>query len=188
MKKNFFYALGMAALLCGCDSGTVEENGNRMAAYGFVSGFGNVTTTFSYYDFTVEEPDCEIYGFSGLEDFGRWTSGDSVSFKFEGVSPNSNLTAKIDFCMIGPSGNTPLKYDAYANDVKICSNEAYSGTKSTYINIPANVIGDKEDLYLYLYMKNPVRPMDENPNVYDSRPLGLAVTGVSLYGFSVEED
>lgn len=185
MKKIFFYALGMAAMLCGCSSGSVEEDENHMTATGLVGGLGNVVMSASYYDFKEENPGCEFSGFSQLENFGRWTSEDSCTIWFDNIVPNSELTVKIGVVMTSPSGEA-TKYDAYANGSYICSGETYPG--SVYVNIPADKVGDNENLSIGLKIKNPKRPIDINPSIYDSRLLGLAVANITLYGYSLEEE
>ena len=171
MKTIFFYALGMAAMLCGCSSGSVEEDGNRMSATGFVGGLGNATTFVSYYDFREEEPGCQISGFSGAEGFGRWTSEEAPTITFENIMPNSDLTA--------------TKYEAYANDQKVDEGETYPGV--FYVNIPAEAVGDNDNLTLVLKILNPKRPIDVNPEIYDSRLLGMGISSITLYGISIEE-
>lgn len=184
MKTIFFYALGMAAMLCGCSSGSVEEDGNRMSATGFVGGLGNATTFVSYYDFREEEPGCQILGFSGAEGFGRWTSEEAPTITFENIMPNSDLTAKINVANAVPGGEA-TKYEAYANDQKVDEGETYPGV--FYVNIPAEAVGDNDNLTLVLKILNPKRPIDVNPEIYDSRLLGMGISSITLYGVSVDE-
>ncbi|MBQ0156894.1 MAG: hypothetical protein KBT22_10030 [Bacteroidales bacterium] len=184
MKKTFFYALGMAAMLCGCGSDSVVVDGNLMTSTGFVGGLGNVTTTTSYYDFKEEDPQCTITGFSQIEDFGRWSSEDSCMVVFDKIVPNSELTAKLNVTMTCPSGE-PVKYNVYANGAYICSGESFAG--NIYVNIPAEKVGDNDNLTLSFKIKNPVRPIDINPKIYDSRLLGFAVADITLYGYSMDE-
>lgn len=182
MKKNFFCALGMAVLLCSCGGNSVVEEGNRMAASGFVGGLGNVTTSMSFYDFTEDEPGCEYTGFSGKEGFGRWTEGEESSMVFENIVPGSEVTAKIMVSMATPAGEA-AKYEAFVNDQYICSGETFPGP--IYVNIPSNVIGDNDVMTLVLKHKNPKRPIDVNPNNYDSRLLGMGIRNVTLIGYAL---
>ncbi len=184
MKKNFFYALGMAAMLCGCSSSSVEESGNRMSATGFVGGLGNATMSVSYYDFKEEDPGCQISGFSGAEGFGRWTNEESSTITFENIIPNSDLTAKINVTNAVPGGDA-TKYEVYVNEQKVDEGETYPG--DIYVNVPADAVGDNDNLNLVFKILNPKRPIDVNPEIYDSRLLGMAISGITLYGVAVDE-
>ena len=183
MKKNFFYALGMVAMLCGCSSGTVEEEENRMIATGFVGGLGDATTSISYYDFKEEDSGCKISGFSGLEDFGRWSEVDSCNISFDNIVPNSDLTIRINVFLTGPA-NEPAKYSAYANGKYVGSGETYHGV--IYINVPSEAVGDSENLNLGLKMKNAQRPIDVDPEKKDTRLLGLAISNITIFGYALE--
>ncbi len=185
MKKNFFYALGMAAMLCGCSSGSVEEDGNRMSATGFVGGLGNATASVSYYNFKEEDPGCQISGFSVPENFGRWTNEEYPAITFENITPNSDLTAKISVTNTVPGGDA-TKYEVYANEQKIGEGETYPGV--IYVNVPAEAVGDNDNLTLMFKMLNPKRPIDVNPEIYDSRLLGMGISNITLYGVSVDEE
>lgn len=184
MKKIFGYLLVIVATLSGCSSDPVVVDGNHMTSVGFVGGLGNVTTTTSYYNFKEEDPKCAITGFSQIEDFGRWSNEDSCVIIFDKIVPNSELTAKINVTMTCPSGE-PVKYNAYANGAYVCSGESFAG--DIYVNIPAEKVGDNDNLTLSFKIKNPVRPIDINPNIYDSRLLGFAIANITLYGYSLEE-
>ena len=184
MKKIFLYALGMAAMLCGCSSGSVEEDGNRMTATGFVGGLGNATTSVSYYDFKEEDPGCQISGFSAAEGFGRWTNEEAPTITFENITPNSDLTAKITVTNAVPGGDA-TKYEVYANETKVDEGETYPGV--IFVNIPADAVGDNDNLVLVLKILNPKRPIDVNPEIYDSRLLGMGISCITLYGVSVDE-
>lgn len=185
MKKIFLFALGMASLLCGCDSSTVEEQGNKMSATGFVGGLGNVTTTVSYYDFKEEDPGCEISGFSDAEGFGRWTKEETCNILFDNITPNSDLTAKILVTMSIPGGDEPTKYEAYVGNTKVGYGETWPGV--VFVNIPSGVVGDNDKLELTIKILNPKRPIDVNPNRYDSRLLGMGISSITLSGISFEE-
>lgn len=180
MKKIFFYALGMVAMLCGCSSGSVEEEENRMIATGFVGGLGDATTSISYYDFKEEDPGCKI---SGLEDFGRWSEVDSCNISFDNIVPNSDLTIRINVFLTGPA-NEPAKYSAYANGKYVGSGETYHGV--IYINVPSETVGDGENLNLGLKMKNAQRPIDVDPEKKDTRLLGLAISNITIFGYALE--
>lgn len=183
MKKIFFYALAIASMLCGCDSGSVVEEGNKMTAEGFVGGLGNVTTSVSYYDFKEEDPGCKITGFSMTEGFGRWTDEEISTMTFGNVTPNSDLTAKIFMSMSTPSGEA-TKFEAYVGEKKVGYVESYPGI--VYVNIPADAVGDADSLTLSFKMLNAKRPIDVDPNKYDSRLLGMGVKYVTLYGVSLD--
>ncbi len=184
MKKIFFYALGLASMLCSCGSGTVEEEGNKMTAYGFVGGLGNATTSVSYYDFKEEDPGCKISGFSMVEGFGRWTDEEVCTMTFDNITPNSDLTAKIFMSMSTPSGDA-TKFEAYVGEQKVAYVESYPGV--VFVNIPYYVVGDNESITLTFKMLNAKRPIDVDPNKYDSRLLGMGVSYVTLYGVAVDE-
>lgn len=183
MKKTFLYALGMMAMLCSCNSGSVVENGNGMTATGFVAGLGNATSSVAYYDLREENPGCKVDGFSHVEPFGRWSSSEFCYFVFDNITPNSELTAKINVAMAIPTG-AAAQYDVFANDQYVSSGEAYQGV--LYINIPSSKVGDSDTLALGFKIKNTFRPIDLDPNIYDSRQLGMALTDVTLYGYSLD--
>lgn len=185
MKKTFFYALGMAAMLCGCGSGTVEEEGNTMKASGFVGGLGNATLTASHYDFKEEDPGLKITGFSMVEGFGRWTDEEICTMEFDNITPNSDLTVKIFMSMSTPAGEA-TKFEAYVGEQKVGYIESYPGV--VFVNIPYYVVGDNDNLTLTCKMLNAKRPIDVDPNKYDSRLLGMGVSYVTVYGISLDGD
>lgn len=186
MKKIFFYVLGLMTMLCSCESSSqIEEDGNKMTASGYVEGFGDATLSVSHYNLRAEDPECEIYGFSGAEDFGRWTNDDTCIVIINDIVSNSDLTAKFKVEMTAPGGE-PVKYDAFANGVYVGSGQSLS--QSIYINIPSEVVADNDNLALLLVMSNLKRPIDLNPSVNDTRRLGLAVSGITLYGVSQDEE
>ena len=94
------------------------------------------------------------------------------------------LTSKIVVTNAVPGGDA-TKYEVYVNEQKVDEGETYPG--DIYVNVPADAVGDNDNLNLVFKILNPKRPIDVNPEIYDSRLLGMAISSITLYGVAVDE-
>ena len=186
MKKSILAVWGVAALLCSCSSSTSVETESGMKASAFVNGIGNVNSTFSYYDLTKVDAECELYGFCGSEGFGRWSNGDTAIIDLK-TEPKSEFTVKMCIDRVITPDDEAFVFDVLANNEPLTQISIH-GRGNAYVNVPKSMVGGDGSVRLTLAFKNAALPAKYNPENKDGRKLGMAIKDITLYGYNLEEN
>ncbi len=180
MKKKFFYALGMVFAMCCCSS-----NGDNVS-YDAINDYeSNVTHLYSYYDLRQENPGCDIYGFCDKEDFGRWSNGDTVIIDLM-AAPMAEITVKLDIDRVVTPADIPFVFNVDVNGERL-SHFSISGYSSVYVNVPKEYLGADGSARLIVVFENAALPGKYNPENPDPRKLGFALSGITVYGYSLKK-
>lgn len=182
MKKLFYAVFGLAALFTSCTSPVNVNEGKVNTPSVYVEGKGNVSNIFSFYDFTQENPGCEINGFCGNEDFGRWTNADTAIIDLN-TAPMAEFTVKLNIDRVITPETEPLVFDVQVNGEKIAHEATNGGI--IYINVPKEKVGADGFARLLFLFENAAKPSKYNPQNTDPRKLGFGLRNVTVYGYSV---
>ena len=177
--KRIMYALGMALALCCCSS---KED--KASSDGFESE-SKVNHIYSYYDLREENPGCDIYGFCSKEDFGRWSNGDTVIVDLM-AAPMAEITVRLDVDRVITPESEPFEFDVDVNGARV-SHIATNGNNSVYVNVPKENLGADGSARLIFIFKNAAKPGKYNPENPDPRKLGFALSGITVYGYSLKK-
>jgi len=157
-----------------------------------------MTKQMLYYDFSKELPsNLDVSGLSGIEDWGRWSDGPVVEFKFYYLPMNKEEDLILKF-YIRPFVYHLRQYQT----VKIFVNDKHMDTwkykfgqsfPNTILEIPRQMLNNKEDIFLKIKfeIENPVSPIELNYNE-DERKIGIGFMNISIdkkirdYDFSKE--
>lgn len=175
--KRIMYVFGMVLALCCCST---KEN---TTASSESNNDSKVNYLYSTYDFTQEPVGCDIYGFSGNESFGRWTYGDTAIIDLK-TAPLAEFTAKFDISMIGVVGE-PLVFDVNVNG-NVVSHVSTNGGEPIFVNVSKECVGVDGSARIFFIFKNASVPAKYNPENKDPRKLGLALRGMTVYGYSLK--
>ncbi|MCQ2189855.1 MAG: hypothetical protein MJZ00_08125 [Paludibacteraceae bacterium] len=178
--KSIMYFLGMAFAMCCCSS---KQEPVEAAAQSESEKDSNVNHFYSFYDFSKEDPGCEFSGFSGDESFGRWSSGDTSTIDLM-TAPMAEFTARLDVHRIGTEGE-PIEFDVLVNSEPV-SHVSTNGHESVYVNVSKENVGADGSARLMLAFKNAAKPSKYNPESKDPRKLGIALSSVTVYGYSMK--
>ncbi len=177
------YVVGMTLAMCCCS--TKEEKAPVSGSTEIKSeSESDVNHLYSYYDFRQENPGCEISGFSGNENFGRWSNGDTATIDLM-AAPMSEVTVKLDVDrVICP--DEPLKFDVEVNGEHL-SHISTNGNSSVFVNVPKDNLGADGSIRMMFIFENAAKPSKYNPENHDGRKLGFALSGITLYGYSLKK-
>ncbi len=175
--KRVIYVFGMILALCCCST---KEKETPDSASSEVKSESNVNHLYSFYDFCQENPGCEISGFSGNEDFGRWSNGDTATIELM-AAPKAEVTVKLDVDrVICP--DEPLRFNVEVNGERV-SQISTNGHSSVFVNVPKENLGADGSVRMMFIFENAAKPSKYNPENHDGRKLGFAVKNVTVYGY-----
>ncbi len=177
--KNVIYFLGMVLAMCCCSS--KEDKASVAASEGATD---NVTHLYTYYDFRKENPGCEIEGFSGSDDFGRWSNGDTATVELM-AAPMAEITLRLDVDRVITPRDIPFVFDVEVNGAKI-AHLSTNALSTVYVNVPKENIGADGSARVKFIFENAAQPSKYNPENTDGRKLGFALSGITLYGYSLK--
>lgn len=180
--KRVMYVLGMTLVLCCCST---KEEKSPDSVTTEVKSESNVKPLYSFYDFCQENPGCEISGFSGNEDFGRWSNGDTATIELMAV-PKAEVTVKLDVDRI-ICPDEPLRFDVEVNGEKI-SHFSTNGNSTVFVNVPKENLGADGSIRMMFIFENAAKPGKYNPENHDGRKLGFALRNVTVYGYCLNKD
>lgn len=180
--KRFMYVLGMTLALCCCST---KEEKTSVPASTEVECESNVKHLYSYYDFCQEDLGCEISGFSGNEDFGRWSNGDTATIELM-AAPKAEVTVKLDVDrVICP--DEPLRFNVEVNGERV-SHFSTNGNSSVFVNVPKENLGSDGSVRMMFIFENAAKPGKYDPENHDGRKLGFAIKNVTVYGYYLNKD
>ncbi|MBR5210913.1 MAG: hypothetical protein UH850_11690 [Paludibacteraceae bacterium] len=180
MMKRIMYVLGMVFALCCCSS-----NGDKASSDAINDNGSNVNYLYSYYDFRQENPGCDIYGFCSKEDFGRWSNGDTVIIDLM-AAPMAEITARLDIDRVVTPDNIPFVFNVEVNGERV-AHISTTGNNSVYVNVPKENLGADGSARLIVVFENAALPGKYNPENPDPRKLGFALSGITVYGYSLKK-
>ena len=180
--KRFMYVLGMTLALCCCST---KEEKTSVPASTEVESESNVKHLYSYYDFCQEDLGCESSGFSGNEDFGRWSNGDTATIELM-AAPKAEVTVKLDVDrVICP--DEPLRFNVEVNGERV-SHFSTNGNSSVFVNVPKENLGSDGSVRMMFIFENAAKPGKYDPENHDGRKLGFAIKNVTVYGYYLNKD
>jgi phosphoglycerol transferase len=174
-SKYLGLLLLLAGLISGCgnDSGVpVAENVNSdlMAPrYEASLSEGIDFKKPGYPSFLVD-----VSGVSGREDWGRWSDGPSVKFRFKQSLPNK-FTLLISAGAMGPNLNQPIIVRIGKVNQKFISTE-----KDQVSEFALNFEDIKDADTIEIIPPKPTQPKDIDPNNGDQRFLGVAMVSIKI--------
>ncbi len=180
--KRIMYLLGMALTLCCCSS---KEDKAAAPAETETQSDSNVNHLYSYFDFRQENPGCEISGFSGNESFGSWSNGDTATIDFM-AAPMAEITVRLDVDRVITPDNEPFVFNVEVNGEKV-SHVSTNANSSVFVNVPKENLGADGSVRMMFIFENAAQPSKYNPDNHDGRKLGFALSGVTVYGYSLKK-
>lgn len=178
--KRIIYMLGMVLTLCCC-----SQKGDKAPVADENEAETNVKHLYTYYDFSKEDPGCEISGFSGNESFGRWSNGDTAIVDLM-AAPMAEVTVRLDVDRVITPDDIPFVFYVDVNGERL-SHISTNGNNSVYVNVPKKNLGADGSCRLVFVFENASTPSKYNPDNHDGRKLGFALSGVTLYGYSLKK-
>jgi hypothetical protein len=117
-------------------------------------------------------------GWSGREPNGTWTEGKVAELEFliNETQLKNDLFLDIDIQYRLTDSIT-----VFANSSIISDNLHVENGSKLHIRIPKTVYTRGRELIIEIYLNNPKRPTDINPNSTDRRELGIMISAISLY-------
>lgn len=139
---------------------------------------------YSTYDLSKENPGCELTGFCVNEPFGRWTDGDTATIGLM-TAPMAEVTVKLNVDRVITPDNEPFELDIEVNGERLSHISTNSGN-SIYVNIQNKYIGADGFVRLMFIFRNAAYPSKYNPGNGDGRKLGFAISGLTVYGYTLK--
>ena len=102
------------------------------------------------------------------------------------AAPMAEITVRLDVDRVITPESEPFEFDVEVNGARV-SHIATNGNNSVYVNVPKENLGADGSARLIFIFKNAAKPGKYNPENPDPRKLGFALSGITVYGYSLKK-
>lgn len=98
----------------------------------------------------------------------------------------AEITARLDIDRVVTPDDIPFVFNVEVNGERV-AHISTSGNNSVYVNVPKENLGADGSARLIVIFENAALPGKYNPENPDPRKLGFALSGITVYGYSLKK-